>query len=187
VIQKHASNNDYLQVLVNSVTEFVGRLATVGKIVINGSDGADSITINSAVTIPATINGGSGNDTITGGGGADSISGGDGIDSLTGGAANDTIYGGVDGDGIWGGDGNDSLFGDAGNDGIYGDNGNDSITGGSGSDYMSGGAGNDDFNAQDGEVDTLDGGSGSFDTAYVDNDFFNWVFDQDLNIETIFY
>ena len=61
------------------------------------------------------------------------------------------------------------------------------MTGGSGSDFISGGAGNDDFNAQDGEVDTLDGGSGSFDTAYVDNDMFNWVFDEDLNIESIFY
>ena len=52
---------------------------------------------------------------------------------------------------------------------------------------MSGGAGNDDLNAQDGEVDTQHGGSGGFDTAYVDNDFFNWVFDEDLNIETIFH
>lgn len=71
-------------------------------------------------------------------------------------------------------------------DGAGGD-GNDTLVGGPGSDYLFSGSGSDDLGAQDGEVDTLDGGSGSFDTAYVDNDMFNWVLDEDLNIETIFY
>jgi Ca2+-binding RTX toxin-like protein len=167
VVEKHPSNNDYLRVLVNSVQEFAGRLSTIGKIVVNGEDGDDTITIASPVSIPATINGG------------------DGTDSLTGGSGNDVIYGGAGGDGIWGGDGNDSLFGEAGNDGLYGQNNNDVLNGGSGTDYISGGSGNDDISAQDGEIDTLDGGSG-YDTALVDYDVFTWVFDEDLNIETIY-
>ena len=73
-------------------------------------------------------------------------------------AGNDTIHGGAGGDGIWGGDGNDSLFGDAGNDGLYGQNNNDVLNGGSG-----------------------------YDTALVDYDVFNWIFDEDLNIEVIVY
>ena len=62
------------------------------------------------------------------------------------------------GAGIWGGDGTDSLFGDAGNDGLYGQNNNDLFNGGSG-----------------------------YDTALVDYDVFTWVFEEDLNIESIFY
>jgi Ca2+-binding RTX toxin-like protein len=75
------------------------------------------------------------------------------------------------------------LFGEAGNDGLYGEANNDTLNGGSGTDYMSGGGGNDDFGSQDGEVDTLDGGSG-WDTGFID---YGEVIDEEFSIETLFY
>ncbi|MBC7817257.1 MAG: hypothetical protein IAG10_10245, partial [Planctomycetaceae bacterium] len=64
VVQKHATNTAFVQVFVNSVQEYAGRLATIGKLVINGGDGADSITVNTALSLPSTIHGNAGNDTI---------------------------------------------------------------------------------------------------------------------------
>jgi Ca2+-binding RTX toxin-like protein len=147
-----------------------------------GDAGNDSINLGS-LSQAVSIFGDGGDDTLTGGSGADSIVGNDGVDSLIGGAGNDTMYGGTGGDAMRGGDGNDSIFGEAGNDGMYGENNNDTLNGGSGTDYMSGGSGTDDFGSQDGEIDTLDGGSG-WDTGFID---YGEVIDEEFGIETIFY
>ena len=92
--------------------------------VVTGGTGDDTLTADA--TLPATLNGGPGNDTLIGGSG------------------NDTLNGGA---------GNDILRGMAGNDVMNGDDGNDTFDEGSasnGSDVMNGGAGIDtvDYSAR---------------------------------------
>jgi glucose/arabinose dehydrogenase len=53
---------------------------------INGRAGNDSISVNSSITLPATLKGGLGDDTLTGGGGDNVLIGGIGNDSLVGGS-----------------------------------------------------------------------------------------------------
>jgi hypothetical protein len=121
IVRKHPTNNDYLQVLVNSVEQFAGRYDTIGKLVINGLNGNDTITVNSNVSIPATIDGGGGNDSLTGGSGNDSIYGYGGADILVGGLGSDRMEGGDDNDEFSPVDGiADQLFGGAGTDRAYG-------------------------------------------------------------------
>lgn len=62
----------------------------------------------------------------------------------------------------------ENIDGGAGNDVIHGGAGNDTIIGGSGNDKLFGDAGNDRFFSQDGQADSLDGGSGK-DSATRDN------------------
>jgi Ca2+-binding RTX toxin-like protein len=87
----------------------------VARIVVNGNDGADRIVLGS-IAIPATLNGGNGNDTLVGGNANDVLSGGNGNDALDGGLGNDTVNGGLNDDVLTGGPGLDSLRGDDGND-----------------------------------------------------------------------
>src|SRR5438045_3442052 len=62
----------------------------VTSIVVNAGAGNDNVAIGgrrgTAVSTPATLNGGDGNDVLTGGGGADLINGDAGNDKITGGA-----------------------------------------------------------------------------------------------------
>ncbi len=78
--------------------------------------GNDTVSIDSAITVPATLIGGAGNDTLTGGSGDDQIQGNDGNDTLSGGAGIDTLDGGAGNDGITGGAADDDLQGGDGND-----------------------------------------------------------------------
>jgi Ca2+-binding RTX toxin-like protein len=100
--------------------------SAVSKIVINGGDGNDRLTVVGTVALPltepATVNGGNGNDILTGG---------DGGDKLDGGAGNDSESGNNGADNLIGGEGNNTLSGGA---------GNDTMTGGTGADSMDGGA-----------------------------------------------
>jgi len=93
---------------------------------------------------------------VMGGSGDDLIVGSDADNSLAAGAGDDTVLGGL---------GDDSIDGDDGDDWLIGEQGNDRLTGGPGRDLMEGRSGDDTFvAAQDGEHDTLEGGSGA-DTA----------------------
>src|SRR6266850_977151 len=143
-----------------------------GRDVLDGGAGFDSadyrfrnedlvITLNDAPDDGA--NGGAEGDNVrsnvehvVGGSGNDLIVGSDVDNSISAGDGNDTVLGGL---------GNDSLDGDNGDDWLIGEQGDDRITGGPGQDLMEGRSGNDTFvAAQDGQRDTLEGGTGT-DTA----------------------
>lgn len=118
--------------------------------------------------------------------GADLINAGDGDDIAHGDGGNDTIYGGVGNDTLYGGSGNDNIAGDAGNDRIDGGAGVDSLSGGVGNDTITVGGGDtatggddrdvfiiDPTHFADGNVITIDGGTGS--TAAGDVDDFDSI------------
>ncbi len=132
----------------------------VQRIVIFGLAGNDKIVVNGALTQPAVIFGGNGNDTIVGGSGDDQISGGNGADNLVGGLGNNILCGDNGNDVIAGSIGNDTLFGEAGNDVLAGSLGDDLLIGGDGNDTLDGGVGNDRLYGQAGN-DTLIGGVGN--------------------------
>ena len=136
-----------VNVTINSVV-FPFNTKLFKKIVINGGDGDDEISVGLNM-IGVTINGGNGNDLVYGGGGADLIKGGNG---------NDVLYGRA---------GNDKIEGNAGNDLLDGGAGNDGLNGGYGSDALLGGTGNDLLNSKDTCRDTCDGGAG-FDSGKFD-------------------
>lgn len=69
-----------VNVLRNGVN-FSFNLSAVTVLAIEGYAGADRLTVDSQITIPATILGSDGNDTLTGGGGDDQLSGGSGNDT----------------------------------------------------------------------------------------------------------
>jgi hypothetical protein len=116
--------------------------AAVATIRISSLGGDDAVTLD-AVTKPAVIRGGDGNDSIWGGAAADYIDGEAGDDWLMGEGGADRLAGDTGDDAIFGGAGNDLIAGGAGNDGIQGNNGVDHIWGGTGLDVISGGAGTD--------------------------------------------
>lgn len=77
----------------------------VTSLIVNGNDGNDNVTLQSAVTFATTLNGGNGNDTLLGGAGADYLNGQAGNDSMSGQDGNDTLYAGT------AADGSDTLIG----------------------------------------------------------------------------
>jgi Ca2+-binding RTX toxin-like protein len=147
------------------------------SIVVNANGGDDWVKVDESLSVPVTMNGGSGNDTLMGGKGADYLNGGTGDDKILGGGGNDVINGDqgndllIGGDGndiIHGGDGDDYLLGGAGDDWLLGENGDDKLFGEAGNDYlfggpgqnlMDGGAGNDQMYGGDG-IDAMYGGDG---------------------------
>src|SRR5439155_26538311 len=68
---------------------------TVNHILLIGNGGDDVLSIDDAVTKPATLQGGAGNDLLRGGGGNDSLDGGSGDDTLDGGLGGDLFKGGA--------------------------------------------------------------------------------------------
>jgi Ca2+-binding RTX toxin-like protein len=129
-------------------------LAQVGRIVIFGSSGNDTLKMPTNVNRPFEVYGGAGNDTITGG---------TGDDILDGGLGNDKIYGGGGNDILRGGGGNDYLDGGAGDDLLLGGDGADQLLGGAGRDVLLGGAGVDKLSGQQ-DDDLLIGGSTTLDS-----------------------
>jgi Ca2+-binding RTX toxin-like protein len=154
-------------------------LTELTGIAISGGAGADTLSVESSISLPATLSGGGGADSITGGGGDNVLVGAGGSDTLTGGGGTnlliaDKLLTYADGP-----TGSDSLVGGSGfniadfayrtdnmtlaNNGlstggeiisssvqaIWGGTGSDSITGTTPGDFLSGGAG----------ADTIQGGS----------------------------
>jgi len=127
--------------LIISINGVISTLTGADAIRINARGGDDSVTLQ-ALTVPAIVDAGAGNDAVSASAVSAAsvmLSGSDGNDLLTGGA------------------GDDRLDGGAGNDALHGGPGNDVLVGGSGDDKLAGGAGRD----------MLDGGTGT-DTAVVD-------------------
>jgi Ca2+-binding RTX toxin-like protein len=99
------------------------------RLTITSFSGDDTLTTEPGVTIPMTIDAGSGDDVITTGDGNDLSNGNDGNDTLNGSGGNDRIVGDRGNDTINGGDGADTLVwnnGD-GSDVINGDAGSDIV------------------------------------------------------------
>jgi Ca2+-binding RTX toxin-like protein len=119
------------------------------EMVIDGADGAD------------TVSSGSLGDTLTGGNGADSLDGNSGNDSLSGGADADTLDGAGDNDTLSGGSGADLLTGGAGNDSIIAATG-DQVNGGTGNDTIDvNGAATYDGDEDDDRFEIIAAGAGS--------------------------
>lgn len=154
-----------LRVAVNGVIQQF-RASAVSQIQIQAGDGADVVDI-SGVSIPAYVNGDTGNDLIKGGAGNDTLTGGAGKDTLYGNGGNDRLNGNGGNDVLYGGDGNDVLYAGAGVDRLDGGDGNDHFVAGTGADTLLGDAGNDVFDAVNGQADVIDGGVGK-NTAVTD-------------------
>ena len=104
-------------------------METVERLSITSLSGNDTLTTQAGITLPMTIDAGSGNDTITTGDGADLINGGDGNDTLNGAGGGDRIVGDRGGDTMNGGAGDDTTVwnnGD-GSDMMNGDDGVDRV------------------------------------------------------------
>ena len=157
VIQVTSDGSNLTVTIHGKSTAFA--VADVQSIEIKGGNGNDTITLDQTVLVPATIEGGNGNDVIQGGAGNDTIFGGNGKDLIDGGAGTDQIHGGNGKDDLHGGDGDDQLFGENGKDVLNGDLGNDDLHGGNGPDQLFGGDGDDLLDGGRGP-DLLDGGAG---------------------------
>ncbi|WP_234952804.1 PKD domain-containing protein, partial [Rhodopirellula baltica] len=86
-------------------------LADVLSIQAKMRDGNDIFRASAWVTVPATIDGGSGNDVLTAGGGSSLLLGGEGNDFLLGGQARNVLIGGGGRDHLLGGRDEDLLIG----------------------------------------------------------------------------
>ena len=117
------------QVVASDLDPTVSSPMTIG-----GESGNDTLDA-SAMTVPVTLNGGTGNDSLTGGSGNDLVNGQSGDDRVLGGTGDDNLLGGSGRDLLDGGGGNDRLRAQ----GFSGD----TLVGSDGSDLMSGGSGFD--------------------------------------------
>jgi len=105
---KPSASGATLQVSINGAKEiFTG----IDSIVVLGNAGNDVIKLAGAIRVPATLDGGEGNDRLKGGKGADVLLGGPGNDHLNGHQGDDVLVGGEDSDRLIGGPGDDVLIG----------------------------------------------------------------------------
>jgi uncharacterized delta-60 repeat protein len=174
-----------VRVTVNGVTT-TRPLAGATALAVNGLAGNDRLEVAAALKLPATIDGGAGNDRLLGGGGNDVLLGGDGADVLDGRGGADLFRGGAGTDtadytlrrnalfvGIGSsaddgekGEGDnvysdvENVWGGRGNDTIRGSAANNRLVGGAGDDVLVGRAGNDTLLGGDGN-DTLTDAEGS--------------------------
>ena len=153
------------------------------RLLVNGDDGNNSITVSRDLGGHLSVNAGAihispdiatvGNTNlihVNGGGGDDVIR----LDETNGALPAAQIFGGDGNDMLTGGSGNDQLFGQDGNDSLSGGAGNDLLSGGDGNDFIAGGAGNDTLNGGDGN-DFLDGDQGAdVGNLGAGDDVFRW-------------
>ncbi len=148
-----------LRVLVNGHAGSWISARNVSRIVIDGGERNDAITVDGRISIPVRVDGRGGSDQIRTASGPDTIYGGEGNDTIFAGAGADHIEGGAGKDRIDGGSGDDSIFGGDGNDVIAGGAGSDFVRGGGGRDRIDGGVGDDTLIGD--RNDSLAGGSGA--------------------------
>jgi Ca2+-binding RTX toxin-like protein len=127
----------------------------VSSVLIDGVGGNDRLIVwgrGDSFAVPATINGGSGDDVLSGGNGNDLLNAGDGDDD------------------VYGNGGNDVLNGDAGDDKLEDRSGVDTLNGGDGDDLLIAYDLDDDDDADllDGGSDTAEEGEDDGDIAIVD-------------------
>jgi uncharacterized delta-60 repeat protein len=153
--------------------------ANITSIVVNAGSGNDTVVVSTAISLPATLNGGNGNDTLRGGdgnerlngdGGNDQLNGRDGRDTLSGGSNLDTAdYSGftqnlnitLDNSGNDGRSGENDQVGISNDiENVVAGSGNDKLTGNGNANFLSGGAGNDTIEGGGGD-DNLIGLAGS--------------------------
>jgi uncharacterized protein YkwD len=84
--------------------------ANVGRIVVDAGFGNDTVIISTAITKPAFLYGGYGDDVLYGGGGNNQIYGGAGNDILVGRGRNNVLFGGSGADTLIGGPGVNTLI-----------------------------------------------------------------------------
>jgi Ca2+-binding RTX toxin-like protein len=171
--QLRVSDDGSIQTFARSAVQFIR---------LNAASGDDTVRLGTAeapLTLPATLYGGSGNDTITaftangtrirvygqegdnaitlGGNSRDIVYAGEGNNIVNTGSGRDYIIGGEGNDYIDAGPGMDRVFGLSGNDQIFG--GRDGAPGTPARDYLDGGEGNDSLFGGNGN-DTLIGDEG---------------------------
>src|SRR5205823_11639035 len=89
----------------------LGTYSPTGHIVAYGNAGDDDIQVAGAISLPAWLYGGDGNDRLKGGNGNNVLVGGAGDDLLVGGSGRDLLIGGGGADRMIGNGGDDILLG----------------------------------------------------------------------------
>jgi Ca2+-binding RTX toxin-like protein len=155
------------QVIASGSVESAGKIRLIR---IQAGDGNDVVDVAAktfalpavvgvtAVTVPVTVDGSSGNDRIYGGAGDDRLSGSYGDDEVDGGGGDDALgavyLGGHSvnqSNGFYRGEqGNDRLTGGEGDDVFSAGEGDDVVTGGAGDDKLWGGEGADEIRGEEG-------------------------------------
>ena len=85
--------------------------ASIGRVVVYGNGGDDTITVSGSISLPVEFYGGDGDDSLRAGGRDDILSGGPGADLLVGGNGRDIVIGGLGVDRIVGNSDDDILIG----------------------------------------------------------------------------
>jgi Ca2+-binding RTX toxin-like protein len=115
ILVRQGSSSAYLDVVVNGVDKGQFAIAStsgaIGRIIVYGHDGNDSITVNTNVQIDAVLYGEAGDDTLTGGGGNSVLDGGIGNDILTAYSGRNVLIGGLGQDKLSGGKNSNLLIG----------------------------------------------------------------------------
>ncbi len=115
ILVRPGTTSAYLDVVVNGVDQgqflITSGAGTIGRVLVYGNDGNDTITVSTAVKVDTVLYGGAGDDTITGGGGNNFLDGGDGNDVLKGGTGRNVMVGGLGRDTLNGVKDDDILIG----------------------------------------------------------------------------
>jgi Ca2+-binding RTX toxin-like protein len=97
-----------IQVTINGVSQ--GTFTPTSRLIAFGQAGNDDLQAAGAITLPACLNGGAGNDRLKGAAGNDVLLGGDGDDLAIGGDGRDLLVGGCGSDRIVGNGGDDIII-----------------------------------------------------------------------------
>jgi uncharacterized delta-60 repeat protein len=131
-----SDGDDFVTAEVNGKLAYFAR-SGLKSVQVDAGAGNDGVNAEELNGVPATIDGGAGDDVIDGGQAGNLLIGGAGNDFLNGGQGNDTLLGGDGKDELEGGFGQDEIDGGAGNDRISDfDNVSDDFHGGDGIDSI---------------------------------------------------